>query len=151
MTNNRTIFLAVIIAVLLFPAGTSAGDEIQIAAIFALTGPAAQVNRLSLIGANLAVQELNRTGGVLGRQVKLVEFDNQSTPIGSRVAAEQAAQLGATAIVGSAWSSHSMAVAQVAQDRGIPMVSNISTHPADDEQAGRPSGYRPTEDRRQIH
>lgn len=106
----------------------AAQKPIRIAGIYAVTGAAAPSNEASLHGARLAVQELNRSGGVLGKPLELVEIDNQSTPIGSKVAADRAAGMGVAAILGSAWSSHSLAIARVAQKRSIPMVTNVSTH-----------------------
>ncbi len=103
--------------------------SIKIASIYALSGVATESNRPSVIGVREAVTALNRRGGILGRPIKLIEIDNLSTPIGSQVAAQKAARMGVCAIIGSAWSSHSMAVARVAQEEGIPMISNISTHP----------------------
>ncbi len=130
MTMKRSVCVAAVLtAGLLFPSGSPAGEEIKIASIFAVTGPAAKANFHSLAGVRLAVQELNRRGGVLGRRIRIVEIDNRSTPIGSKVAADEAARLGVTAIVGPAWSSHSMAAARVAQEQGIPMITDISTHP----------------------
>jgi branched-chain amino acid transport system substrate-binding protein len=106
-----------------------AQETIRVAGVYAVTGTAAPSNVASLQGARLAVQALNRTGGVLGKKLELVEFDNQSTPIGSKVATDRAIRMGAVAILGSAWSSHSLAVARVAQKRAIPMVTNVSTNP----------------------
>ncbi len=107
-----------------------AGEQpIKIAAIFSFTGAAAGSNAPSIKGVRAAVRKINQQGGVLERPIELVEIDNQSSPIGSRVAAEKAAHLGVTAIIGCNWSSHSLAVAKVAQREGIPMISNISTHP----------------------
>jgi len=56
-------------------------------------------------------------------------FDNESRPIGSHHAAIQTAAADVAAIVGSDWSSHSIAAAKAAQSRGIPMISNSSAHP----------------------
>jgi branched-chain amino acid transport system substrate-binding protein len=104
-------------------------DTVPIAAIYALTGPAAEGNAYSLEGVRLAVTELNQKGGVLGKPIKLHIFDNQSTPIGSHVAAVQAAEAGVTAIIGAAWSTHTLAIAKVAQEKGIPVISDYSTNP----------------------
>ncbi len=100
-----------------------------VAAIFAFTGPAAEENHHSVRGIRFGVEEVNRRGGVLDQELKLVEIDNRSTPIGAKVAADKAAAENAVAILGADWSSHSMAIARVAQARKIPMISNISTHP----------------------
>ncbi len=111
------------------PGQGRAVEPIRIAGIFALSGPAAPSNASSLEGARLAVQEANRTAGVLGRPLLLVEIDNLSTPIGSKVAADRAVRNGVAAMVGVPWSSHCLAAARVAQKQGVPLVSNMATHP----------------------
>jgi branched-chain amino acid transport system substrate-binding protein len=123
------LFVLVLVAGSMPGSGVSAAEPVPIAAIYAVTGRAAASNSSSLDGVRLAVRELNRTGGVLGRPLELTVIDNLSTPIGSKVAADKAIRQGVAAIVGSAWSSHSLAVARVAQKHGVPMVTNISTHP----------------------
>ncbi len=102
---------------------------IDIAAIYALTGAAAEANSYALRGVRYAVDELNNGGGILGKNINLYVFDNQSTPIGSTLAAQQAAAADVVAIVGPDWSSHSISVARVAQREGIPMISSLSTNP----------------------
>ena len=104
-------------------------ETIDIAAIYALTGAAAEANAYALRGAGYAVDEINSQGGVLGKSINLFVFDNQSTPIGSTIAAKKAAASNVVAIVGPDWSSHAIAVARVAQDNGIPMISSLSTNP----------------------
>ena len=111
-------------------AGTAIANQgIRIAAIFSLSGPAAGANSSSLRGINWAVEEINASGGVLGRALEVIEIDNRSTPIGSKVAAEKAQKIQATAIIGPAFSSHALAVARVAQAHAIPMISNVATSP----------------------
>lgn len=106
-----------------------AGEPVRIVAIFSQTGIAAAHNEPLIPMVQLAVEEINRSGGVLGRPIQLILLDNQSTPIGSRVAAEEAVRLKATAVVGAHWSSHSLAMAPVLQNAGIPMISPGSTNP----------------------
>lgn len=113
----------------ILPPSAPAGDGIRIASIFAFSGPAASDNLLSVRGIRFAVQEINRTGGLLGENAELIEYDNRSTPIGAKIAADKAVHDGATAIIGCAWSSHSLAVARVAQANAVPMITNVSTHP----------------------
>ncbi|MCP4351458.1 MAG: ABC transporter substrate-binding protein [Desulfobacterales bacterium] len=106
-----------------------AEDTVNIAAICALTGPAAEDNTSSLLGVRIGAEEINKQGGIIGKKINLLMFDNLSTPIGSDIAAEKAAEAGVTAIVGAQWSSHSIATAKVAQSKQIPMISSISTNP----------------------
>lgn len=104
-------------------------EPIAIAAIFSQTGIAAQHNAPLIEMTQLAVDEVNAQGGVLGRQIKLHVIDNQSTPIGATLAARQAVAMGVTAVIGAHWSSHSLAMAPVLQKAQIPMISPGSTNP----------------------
>ncbi len=122
--------LLLLLAVVFSPVSCACAEgPIKIAAIFSLTGPAAEANAPSIEGVRWAVEEINAAGGVLGRMLDLIELDNLGTPIGSKVAADLAVQKRVAGIVGPSWSSHSMAVARVAQANKIPMISNVSTHP----------------------
>jgi len=107
----------------------SAEETIKVASIYAYSGVASASNRASVLGIRYGVDEVNKRGGVLGRKIELIELDNASTPIGSKIAADIAVKKQVTAIIGASWSSHSLAVAKVAQSSGIPMISTDSTHP----------------------
>lgn len=106
-----------------------ATEPITIAAIFSETGIAAPHNLPMIEMTRLAVDHLNRQGGVLGRRLQLVLLDNGSTPIGSSQAAQKAIAMGVTAVIGAHWSSHSLAVAPLLEEAGIPMISPGSTNP----------------------
>ena len=93
----------------------AAQDPIRVAAVLALTGIAADHNAPLIPMLELAVEEVNHNGGLLGRTVQLFMLDNESTAIGSKKAAEGAIHLGVTAVVGAAWSSHSLAMAPILQ------------------------------------
>lgn len=110
-----------------FPA--LATEPVKIAAVFAETGIASGENAPYIQMIKLAVEELNSQGGVLGRPVKLFVLDNQSTPIGSSLAAKKAVQLGVTAVIGASWSSHSLEMAPILQQSRIPMITPVSTNP----------------------
>ena len=122
-------FIPLLIFIFLFVTPVLGKETVDIAAIYALTGMAAEANKEALQGVGYAVDEINKRGGVLGKKINLLVYDNQSTPIGSTVAAKRAAEANVVGIVGSDWSSHSIAVAKVAQKVGIPMISSYSTNP----------------------
>ena len=103
-------------------------ETVKVGCIFALSGSAQKSNAQSLNGVRLGIQEVNERGGVLGRELELIAIDNQSTPIGSKVAADRAVNEQVVAIIGPAWSSHSLAAAPVAQENSIPMITNIATN-----------------------
>ena len=124
----RKIVLCVVL-LMGFAWQSGAGPGVEIAAIYALTGPAAYGNAKSLLGVRVAVEEINSKGGILGMPTALTVYDNMSTPIGSSFAAEKAAASDAVAIVGAAWSSHSMAVARVAHHQALT-VNRVPINPA---------------------
>jgi branched-chain amino acid transport system substrate-binding protein len=101
---------------------------VKIAAIFAKTGIAAGATE-EYIFARFAVQKVNERGGILGRPLVLVELDNQSTALGSKIAAQKAVEYEVLCVIGASWSSHSIAMAGVLQDAGIPMITPLSTNP----------------------
>jgi branched-chain amino acid transport system substrate-binding protein len=60
------------------PATAQAADPIKLGMVAPLTGPIADAGRYGVQGAKLAVEEVNKAGGVLGRQLELVIEDDQS-------------------------------------------------------------------------
>ena len=109
--------------------GASEINPIKVATVLPLSGPAALENYSSVEAFRLAIEELNRSGGILGRKLNLIELDNRSTPLGSKRAAQKAADAGVSIVFGAIWSSNSMAAAPILQKAGIPMLSSFSTHP----------------------
>ncbi len=60
------------------PIAAQAADPIKIGMVAPLTGPIADAGRYGVQGAKLAVEEVNKAGGVLGRPFELVIEDDQS-------------------------------------------------------------------------
>lgn len=60
-------------------ATAEAADAIKIGMVAPETGPGAESGRYQTQGAKLAVEEVNKTGGVLGKQIELVIEDDQTT------------------------------------------------------------------------
>ena len=87
-----------------------AAEPVKIAAIFSKTGIAETHNSPHIQLVELAVEEINHQGGLLGRPVELIIIDNKSSPIGSSIAAKKAVQLKVPAVIGASWSSHSLQI-----------------------------------------
>jgi branched-chain amino acid transport system substrate-binding protein len=62
------------------PALAQSKEPIKIGFGMALTGPLAGFGKQALLGMKIWEEETNAKGGLLGRQVKLVYYDDQSTP-----------------------------------------------------------------------
>ncbi len=110
-------------------AQVQAADTIKIASIFAKSGDAAASNLHHFQAVRFAVDEINKKGGLLGKKIELLEFDNYSTPIQSKLAARKAVKAKVDAVIGCAWSSHSIAMASTLQKAKIPMITPDSTNP----------------------
>lgn len=112
------------------PAPAAPGG-LGLAAIFPTVGRFSLSGIQSLNGARLAVEDVNRAGGIHGRPLVLLPYRTGSYFVDAGRAARLAESEGrALAIVGSNASSLSEAIAEVAEGQGIPQVSNVST--ADD-------------------
>jgi branched-chain amino acid transport system substrate-binding protein len=122
-------FLLVLVQYCLCVGTAGAAKPVAVAAIFSMSGIASSHNAPLVSLLQLAASEINQHGGVLGRPLELILLDNQSTTIGSSLAAEKACRLGVSAVIGAHWSSHSLAIAPVLQKSGIPMITPASTHP----------------------
>lgn len=105
-------------------------DPIRLGAVFSTSGIAAPHNKPLVQMAKLAVDHINKNGGLLNRPVELVLLDNSSTPIGSALAAQKIISQKIPAVIGAHWSSHSLAMADILQNSGVLMISPGSTNPA---------------------
>lgn len=106
-------------------------EEIVIGAVFGLTGDIATFGQSSREAIQMAVDEVNAAGGLLGRPVRVVFEDNKSLAPETALAVEKLIdQDGVVAIIGAIASTNTLAGAPVAQDAGIPLISPTSTNPA---------------------
>jgi branched-chain amino acid transport system substrate-binding protein len=62
------------------PAFAQGAAPIKIGFSMALTGPLAPNGKQALLGAQIWAEQVNAKGGLLGRQVQLVNYDDQSNP-----------------------------------------------------------------------
>ena len=76
----RAAFLVAAFAAAAAPASAQGGDPIKIGFSLALTGALAPNGKQALLGAKIWEEEINAKGGLLGRKVELVNYDDQSNP-----------------------------------------------------------------------
>src|SRR2546430_15633665 len=77
-----SFFAAAAVAMLLTPAKAQApsGQPVTIGFSMALTGPLAANGKQALLGMKIWEEETNAAGGLIGRPVKLIYYDDQSNP-----------------------------------------------------------------------
>jgi branched-chain amino acid transport system substrate-binding protein len=101
----------------------SSAEPLKIGMVASLTGPAAEVGRYAIQGAKLAAEEVNKTGGVLGRPIELVIEDNQTTNPGVVLAfSKLAGDKDIPAFIGPPFSTQIHAIAPDIQRLGKPVM-----------------------------
>ncbi|HEX9211702.1 MAG TPA: amino acid ABC transporter substrate-binding protein [Bradyrhizobium sp.] len=75
-----TLALSTMIAAYVSIDAARAADPIKIGFGMQLTGPLAGNGKAALLGAQIWADEVNKAGGLLGRPVELVAYDDQSNP-----------------------------------------------------------------------
>ena len=95
----------------------------------AQTGPAAVAAEWELWGVNLAVEEINAAGGVLGRKLEILVMDNKCNPSEAVNVANKLVEAKVVAIEGSHCSSAHLASMKIIQDAKIPMITGIASNP----------------------
>jgi len=110
--------------------GIAWADTIKIGFNVPLTGFAAADGESALNGAKLAVNQANASGGINGKQIELVVYDDQASPkeavpIANRLIEKD----GVKVAVSGSYSGSTRAAAGVFQAAGIPYISAYAIHP----------------------
>jgi branched-chain amino acid transport system substrate-binding protein len=122
------LFAAIIIG--LAGCNKSSQNEILIGEYESLTGAEATFGQSSTNGLKLAVEEVNSTGGLLGKQIKLITYDDQGKPSEAATVVQKLINKDrVAAIIGEVASSRSKAGAQICQSSKMPMITPASTNP----------------------
>lgn len=110
-------------------AGAS-GNEIPVGHYASLTGSEATFGVSTDNGIKLAVDEFNAAGGLNGKKIRLITYDNQGKAQESVTAVTRLIQQDhVVAVLGEVASSRSLAGGPIAQRLGVPMISPSSTNP----------------------
>jgi len=124
------VCLAAIGAVTLSCGKEGSQKEILVGEYGSLTGGIATFGISTRDGSQLAFDDVNSKGGVLGHKIKLLVEDDQSKPEeAGTVVNKLIHQDHAVAMIGHVASSHSLAAAPICQAEKVPMISPASTNP----------------------
>jgi branched-chain amino acid transport system substrate-binding protein len=105
----------------------SSGDDsgpIKIAVADAQSGQLSSLGAWELKGVKLAVQEWNSKGGINGRQIQLGVFDTQADPTIGTTLARKIASEGYIAMLGTAESAVTVAMAPILKQEAIPNITS---------------------------
>jgi len=128
---SGVLLCAVVMTLVSCAGGTEAdSDEIVIGEYGSLTGTTATFGISSKNGIDMAIEEVNKAGGVLGKSVRVIVEDDQSRPEEAQTVVTKLINKDrVVAVLGEVASTRSLAAAPIAQANGIPMISPSSTNP----------------------
>src|SRR5690242_2003921 len=115
--------------------GGASSDTIKVGEFASLTGKEAAFGQSSHKGTALAIDEINASGGVLGKKVELITEDNQTKAGESAtIVRKLISRDKVVAVLGEVASGRSLEAAPICQANKIPMISPSSTNPKVTEQ-----------------
>ncbi len=121
-----TLSTAVTGALLLTVGGVFAADTVKIGVVQPLSGPAALSGNNSLNGARLAADAINEAGGIRslgGAKIELVTVDSPSSNTAGTATQRLISQNKVAAVVGAYASGITLAVSEVTERAGVPLVT----------------------------
>ena len=103
------------------------GDSIPVGVISPNTGNLATYGESVLNGINLAVEEINAAGGVLGKNISIISYDDKADSTEGANAFNRLVGDGACAIIGSVTSGVTASLAPLADESQIVLLTPTST------------------------
>lgn len=131
MKLRTTIFIGGLVSQVIFSGCARKENVIKIGEYGSLTGTTATFGISTKNGIDMALEEINAEGGLLGKKVQVIVEDDQARPEEAANAVKKLINLDkVVAVLGEVASSRSLAGAPVCQAAKIPMVTPSSTNPA---------------------
>ena len=135
--NLLALARAGVLALAAAAAVSASAQDIRIGIPGPVTGPVSFLGQHMKWGAELAVDEINRKGGVLGRKVSFIMQDSACRPADSVAAVEKLiSQDKVDLLLADLCSGATMALMPVVEKAGRPMLVSISTLPEITQKAG---------------
>lgn len=126
--KSLVVVLALAVGLLIAGSGVAADKPVKIGFVYIMSGPFATYGQFAKQGAELAIDEINKAGGIDGRKVEaLFEDDTGKPDVGIRVIRKLVYENGVDIVMGIDSSGVASAVAPVMKELKTPL---IITHAA---------------------
>ena len=119
-----------LVAGMLVSTGAHANDTIKIAIAGPFTGAVTQYGAMVKEGVDTAVEMINASGGVIGKQLETVIMDDSCEPKHGPVVANRVVNDGIHYVVGHVCSGATIAATNIYDSEGVLMISPSATAPA---------------------
>ncbi|MEK1913976.1 MAG: ABC transporter substrate-binding protein, partial [Pseudomonas chlororaphis] len=106
-----------------------AADTIKIGIAGPKTGPVAQYGDMQFSGAKMAIEQINAKGGVDGKQLQAVEYDDACDPKQAVAVANKVVNDGVKFVIGHLCSSSTQPASDIYEDEGVVMITPAATSP----------------------
>lgn len=128
--KNTAILFFILIGVTLFSCNKQSSDKIVIGEYASLTGNEATFGLSQDMGLKIAIEDINASGGLLGKKVELATEDNQGKTNETVSVVNKLINVNKVcAVIGEVASSRSKTAASICQNAKIPMITPASTNP----------------------
>ncbi len=131
MKKKKVFFATAMMAMAMVFAGcssSSGSDTIKLGVNLELTGDASSYGNMELNGVKLAVKQINDAGGIDGKKIEIVQYDNKSdAPTAVQNQTRLVTDDKVVAVVGPATSGLAKAVTPVSNDNGVPVIFASAT------------------------
>ncbi len=136
MKKLLPLVLSLVLALSMMAAPAAlAADEYVIGCPQPLTGTNAQPGECALNAVKLAVKQINEAGGILGKQIRLVSYDDQGSPEEAVKVATKLVQVDKVqGVIGSCISSCVLSSSAIFNDAKVPVFGH--RHQPDMDEAG---------------
>ena len=130
MKSRFAFYIFILFSVLISTSCKKQESEIVIGEYGSLTGTTATFGISTRNGVDLAIDEVNQGGGLLGKKVRVIVEDDQGKPEEAQTVVTKLINKDrVVAVLGEVASSRSLAAAPVCQSNRIPMITPSSTNP----------------------
>ena len=123
-----TIFILVLSMLLTGTTLATNEEPIRVGYVSGLTGSGALWGTNGMRGTEIAVDEINAAGGVLGRQIELISMDGKGDPQDSVLAFTKLIdENGIIACIGTTFSNCNIAMTPIANSRKVPLIATAAS------------------------
>jgi len=130
MVMKTRIVVIVALVLCCVSSASFAGEPIKVGAFFALSGPAANIGTPTKLVAQMAVDKINKEGGINGRPIELVIGDTESDPAKAAVIAKKFIfNDKVAAIIGPTTTAEGMSVKKIVEEAGVPTFMAVGGDP----------------------
>lgn len=130
MKRNIILTFVLFVLVLVFVSTSLAAGEILFGVVGPMTGDSAALGIQEREGVEIAVEEINASGGINGKMLKFIVGDDQANPNQATLVAQKfASNKNILFVVGHVNSGCSISSLPIYQKAGIPLISGSNSNP----------------------